>query len=167
MSTGKFATVITDASYCPNTRAAGYACWVVCDGERHKGAGPVPFRPKSSNEAEIHALYEGVRLCRQKFQAGSILIQSDCLGALQRFGLSGNAKKSRYISIRDSAMANRFIGETFLVMCKHVKGHTSKGDARSYVNRWCDSEARKFMKQIREGSEAPDDWQPIDTEDSW
>lgn len=161
-----FATVISDASWCPDTNAAGYACWVVCNGERVRDAGPIPFAPVSSNDAEIYALRRGVELARQHFKATSLLLQSDCVGALHRFGLHGGQKKSRYNRIDHTAMKNHFLGETFMVMCKHVKGHTSNPDARSYVNRWCDKEAGRWMREGR-AQYGADDWEPIDRSDTW
>lgn len=163
-----FATVISDASWCPETRAAGYACWVVCNGDRVKDSGPIPFAPVSSNDAEIYALRRGVELARRQFKADALLLQSDCVGALHRFGLYGGQKKSRYTPISRTAMKEHFLGEEFKVMCKHVKGHTSNPDARSYVNRWCDKEAGRYMLAGRgKSTEEADDWSPIDTEDKF
>lgn len=162
-----FATVISDASWCPETRAAGYACWVVCNGDRIRDAGPIPFAPETSNDAEIYALRRGVELARQSFKASALLLQSDCVGALHRFGLYGGQKKSRYTPISRTAMKDHFLGEEFKVMCKHVKGHTNNPDARSYVNRWCDKEAGRFMKMERNTNQVPEDWDPIDQEDKW
>jgi len=58
----------------------------------------------------------------------SVLAQSDCKGML------GRIPKHLY-GVR--------------VTTRHVKGHTSNPDARSYVNRWCDREAKKHMREGR------------------
>jgi len=29
---------------------------------------------------------------------------------------------------------------------RHVKAHSGKNDARSFVNEWCDKEAKKWMR---------------------
>lgn len=123
-------TLIADASWCPDTRAGGWAVWVTVnkDGEvfRHNAKGRFKECPASALEAEVWALENGIYVARTK-GAGPILAQSDCTGALGQL-------RRRYSDI------------TF----RHVKGHTKNQDSRSWVNRWCDRHARRQMKAHRQ-----------------
>ena len=169
-----FATVISDASRDPKTGVAGWATWVACDGNRRRAAGPMQGWTRSIDDVETHALIKGITIARQEFRAGNILIQSDSLSALYRLGLPTGLKKGRFVpatALQPLRLA--LSGDLdFSVMCKWVKGHTRTEDARSFVNRWCDKEAGRHMRQLRDQrpewkdpDDVPDDWDPIDRED--
>jgi len=36
-----------------------------------------------------------------------------------------------------------------IVTLRHVKAHTKVSDARSFVNRWCDKQAKKQLRESR------------------
>lgn len=124
------ATVIADASWCPQTHAAGWACWIAGDGFKSKGfSGPVHKLCDSSNEAELQAVAIGVGLAHQLYGATNILVQSDCTHVEKHFRpLCPPGLTLRY---------------------KHVKGHTTIKDSRSWANRWCDREAKNNMRYLR------------------
>lgn len=134
------ATVITDASFCLKTRYAGWAVWIVLDGgERIKKYGAFKSKPQGSNEAEWWAALNGVFLAC-KHGATEILLQSDNTYVIDRIN-----KKPSY---HNKFLEKRDINDV-LIMARHVKGHTQRQDARSYVNRWCDHNARTAMRQKR------------------
>lgn len=126
-------TVIADASFCPQTRAGGWAAWLTSDKGRKQHAGCFHDLPKSPTEAELWAVLNGIWLA---FELGAthILIQSDCTGALK---------------LIDDGIPELSLFAGVFIRTKHVKGHTQTKDARSYVNRWCDSEAKKHMRKQR------------------
>lgn len=139
------ATVITDASFCPDTKAGGWAVWIAGDiGARIKQSGPFKTNPPSSNDAEIMAAING---CAIAYRAGArtILIQSDCKG-VQDAILKGKAiwKAAKTLHFPDAHIQYR-----------HVKGHTNNPAARSWVNRWCDEQAKKHMKEARYAFTSP------------
>lgn len=128
------ATVISDASFCPDTRAAGWAAWVSMTGN-HKIKRSATFKqlPKHSTEAEYWAALNGIWLA---FQAGAsdILIQTDCLSVVNRIN-NGDKELNRFHRCR--------------VRARHVRGHTNRKEPRFFVNRWCDEHARKHMLRQR------------------
>lgn len=119
-------TIITDASWCPDTLAGGWASWITINlGEevvRIKRSGRFKDLAKSAEVAEIWALENGIYLAKDYCDNANLLAQSDCAGALR-------VLRKKYGRVK----------------FRHVKGHTTKNDARSWVNRWCDKEARKHM----------------------
>lgn len=58
--TDKFATLITDGSWSPRTRQGGWAARMIVNGTRSTWFGPVESSCKSSNDAEIAAVGNGI-----------------------------------------------------------------------------------------------------------
>jgi ribonuclease HI len=141
------ATVIADASWCPHTKAAGWAAWVVINHtspprvQRVQRYGRFHQRPKSSTEAELWAAWNGIWIAH-KLGATDVLCQTDCLSVVQHPG-SGRRGHSY------PEVSKRYWPGT-KVTFRHVKGHTSNPEPRFYVNRWCDTHARKVMKAQRD-----------------
>lgn len=134
-SLGKFMTVITDASYCPETKVGGWGIWI---GGKQGFSGPIPPGIlESSNDAELFAAAAGISLAIEHYGSRNILIQSDCMGvqALVR------KPKTRQKWLGDEHLTLRF---------KHVPGHTERPEARFYCNRWCDQQARRHMRETRD-----------------
>jgi ribonuclease HI len=134
------ATIITDASFCPDTKAGGWAVWIAGDiGARIKQSGPFKENPATSNLAEIMAAING---CAIAYRAGArtMLIQSDCLGVKAAI-MKGSAlwKAAKAAHFPDAKITYR-----------HVKGHTKNPAARSWVNRWCDEQAGLHMREGRQ-----------------
>lgn len=127
------ATVITDASYCPRTRAGGWAAWITSDEGRTQHAGCFKDLAKTPTEAELWAMLNGIWLA---YEAGAteILVQSDCTGA---------------VHLINSKCPETRLFKGVHIYARHVKGHTDIKEPRFYVNRWCDEEAKKHMRKQR------------------
>ena len=139
------ATVITDASFCPHTKSAGWAAWVTLNipgrpVERVKQYGAFQQRPKSSTEAELWAAWNGIWLA-YRHGARHILCQTDCL-AVVRNPSSGRRGMS-YSEIKATHWPEA------VVQFRHVKGHTNRDEPRFFVNRWCDEQAGRVMRKQR------------------
>lgn len=141
------ATIITDASYCDRTKAAGWAAWIRIDGASDPIKKYAEFKQpvSSSREAEMLAVINGLWLAAQHGVTVA-LVQTDCMAVVHM--LNGETKKK---SIRDEySRARAKAGVCHIkVSGRHVRGHTQVADARSYVNRWCDSRAKTAMKKQR------------------
>lgn len=127
----QFVTIFADASFCPETKALGWAGWCKYgDGITVKAHGH--GMAKSSNHAEFEAL---TNICKHVMKMGVpyedaiVVIQSDCIGALDRF--KPPFKGAKYIKKR------------------HVRGHQGNKDARSAVNTYCDNVAYNEMSGMR------------------
>lgn len=134
------ATVITDASFCPETGAAGWAAWVAHDKGKIKRFGAFKRPPKNSGQAELWAALNGVALAA-KAGAIDVLLQTDCMEVVNL--LNGNKHKVY------QALALVGIKETIKVSTFHVRGHTHSSwkGARFWVNRWCDGRAGAVMRE--------------------
>lgn len=158
-------TLFVDASFCPKTLAAGWGSWAIRDDwskGRNRG-GPLNTKHPvtSSNAAEIAGI--GASLW-QHSQLGdlqglsSLMIQCDNTAALgfiatkiPRAVRSGKQLFSKakwgddpLISAVMATVCETLAGVP-LIDLRHVKGHSGLDDGRSWVNRKCDSEAKKNM----------------------
>ena len=137
-------TVITDASFCSETKAGGWAAWIAYDvGPKGQHSGMFRSRPPNSGVAELQAALNGIWLAYQN-GARDILIQTDCLAivhAAQGKGAYGEAFR----------LAKRDHFPAAVIRAKHVKGHSDVQDARSWCNRWCDKQAKIHMRKQRDG----------------
>lgn len=141
------ATVITDASFCPKTKAAGWAAWVRIDGEAEpvKRYGELKTPVDRAQHAELLAAVNGIWLA-MKYGATEVLVQTDCLEVVHL--LEGKTRKASLISRFTLALREAGV-EHIMRSGRHVKGHTTVEDARSYVNRWCDEKAKSAMRKGR------------------
>lgn len=133
------ATVNTDASFCPRTKSAGWAVWISIDGGmKVKKSGMFKERPKNSTEAELWAIFNGIWLAAQ-CGVTSILVQNDCKAALAH-------------TMRDTMQTrelHKSLPRSVNIRTKHVKAHTDTASPRTWVNDWCDAEAKKWMNYQR------------------
>ncbi len=140
------ATVITDASFCHDTKSAGWAAWVSYnkDGEtrRIKKYGNFKRMPSGSGQAELWAALNGVALAA-KAGAIDVLLQTDCMEVVTLL----NTNKHKVYQ----ALMLVGIKETIKINTFHVKGHTGSSwkGARFWVNRWCDAQAGAAMRRQR------------------
>lgn len=141
------ATIITDASFCPRTKAAGWAAWVRIDGHPEPIKRYAEFRQPVENaqEAEMLAAINGLWLAAQHGVTVA-LVQTDCLAVVHM--LNGQTKNEHLRRAFSGALAKAGVAG-IARSGRHVKGHTQTADARSYVNRWCDERAKSAMARGR------------------
>lgn len=144
-------TIITDASFCHKTLAAGYGVRIASVNGKKSFEGPLPTA-KDNNAAETmaiaNALWHG---CESGIiQSGCIiLIQSDSDNAL-RYLKGVTTPPSQ--QIRDALCYVEHIKQRFSLVLryKHVKGHTGKLDTRSVAQKYCDLAAKRQMLLLRD-----------------
>ena len=145
----KRGTIITDASFCHQTKAAGYGAWISTDGGiRIRKAGAIKGSPETSTEAEMKAALIGIWYA-YAHGVRDMLVQTDCLTVVDI--IRGYAPKGKHAHILTQlyiAARVKYFPEAVL-KAKHVKGHTNVQDARSFVNRWCDEQAGIAMRTER------------------
>lgn len=136
---GKYITIFTDASYCPNTRATGWAVWIKFGelGNTYRESGGYQSkRGNQSARAELRALAIAIEVCINldsiSFNEKIVVIRSDCRWALDNLNVD-NLKN---------------LGAT-KVTKRWVKGHNGKGHKTSAVNTWCDEQAKARMREVR------------------
>lgn len=141
-----FATVITDASFCPRTKSAAWAAWVRCDGVDHaiKAAGGLR-RAEKSDEAEKQASLNGIVVAK-KFGATRVLLQTDCMATVHL--IQGVTKNASIIKAWNDLLRQAGL-EGFPIYVRHVKAHSGVDDPRSFANEWCDKVANKVRRGKR------------------
>lgn len=147
-------TILADASYCPETGAAGYGFWIVCERGKHGGGDEMREVAPDNNVAEMQAVANAMLIAKQKgllHALDTVLIQTDCMGAIDAFE---GRRKYKSLSYREKAVVrwvNNFREELSLqVIYRHVKGHTGKKESRFVANKMCDLRAKRFMRQMRD-----------------
>ncbi len=144
----KLTVVFCDASWCPETKRAGWAAWMIKNGERKRFSNQHKESCLSSNEAETTAIAISVHLAIKAWPgSGAILIQSDCMHAIKVMEnkLKGT-KKER--AARQVAHSLALEGKKTLIF-RHVQGHMADNAPRNFVNAWCDRHARAEMQKAR------------------
>lgn len=137
-----FITIFTDASFCPNTKATGWAVWMKYGANgtivKHKG-GYVSLDDEHSNDAELFGLEKAIEMCgqlvdhnRMVLKGKVVILQCDCQGALDKVNVT--------------PLYRRGVQH---VKRKWVQGHSRKVNQRTFVNKWCDVSAYGEMKILR------------------
>lgn len=143
-------TINTDASFDSETGAGGYAFWIVCNHFVIKKAGFFKGKTNNCNEAEVKCIANALsELCKQPNLPISkfLVINTD-----SKQGMSMIKQRKNKIGERTNDLWKTAIKkiQAKVSKFKHVKAHTNADNARSYVNNWCDEEAKKHMKVQRQ-----------------
>lgn len=145
-------TILADASWCPDTRVAGYGYWIASDRGSEGGGGVMTTRQVASNTvAEMMALANALHhaMLLDLVQADdSILFQTDCIAAI--LGFTGK----RMLALEQERLVNAYMRRSQRMLnlefeYRHVKGHTRSREARFLANNHCDAQARSYMRQAR------------------
>lgn len=155
-------TVNTDASCVEGF--GGYAFWIVCDAGKIQKAGKLKSKSKNTTLFEMmciaNALYT---LLHSKFTPiTKIIINTDSQSSIDflTFSKTNATEACRklaeecYFTMLELCLKN---GKSIrdvkkFIEFRHVKAHTKNKDKRSYVNEWCDKEAKKYAKMLFKAS---------------
>lgn len=155
-------TINTDAGFYPFDKVGAYAYWIKSDGVFLRGSGLFKGLCKSAKEAEFKAVINALHVLKAAslpevklivFNRDNIYVQSKRNG--------NDMEKLLYKSLRDifdeSSPDAKLRPHHFakFYSFRHVKAHTTKEDARSFVNRWCDAECTKQLRQWRKNKDTP------------
>lgn len=140
-------TIIADASFCPQTGAAGYGYWVACDRGKRGGSGymqePVANCTVAEEMALANALYHACKL-GLVLPHDEVLLQTDSMGAICAF--NGERKSVPNVEQVPVNYLRRLVAKMEItVRYKHVKGHTDGREPRLYINNQCDALAYEAM----------------------
>lgn len=150
----KYITINTDASWCSKTKVGGYAFYIICDLFRIRKSGSFQTPCLSSDEAEARCIANALHtLVSQKElpETDFIILNTDSMACIRKIGNHNDIKVYRIINECVTKLKSRLtkdeISPSF--QARHVKAHTNKNDARSHVNKWCDTMAKQHMRQLR------------------
>lgn len=148
----KCITINTDASFHPEQKVGGYAFYIVCDLFKIQKGGAFKVNPKNPSDAELMCIANAIAtLLAQKElpTANLIVINSDSLWAFEKISLKSKNATGKIVAQLLKKLRQRmaFRGAVLPKFeFRHVKAHSGKNDARSWVNEWCDHEAKKWMR---------------------
>lgn len=139
----KYITVFSDASHHPEGHA-GYAYFIRDHETIVKESHALPWKAPRSTDVEefamCHAILRAIDTIPHE-PGDEIVAQTDCTHVIWRFENERSTATNSVLGyLRDAGLSLRF---------KHVKAHSGAEDKRSYVNRWCDTNARREMRVIR------------------
>ena len=137
-------TITTDASFCPDNKVGGFAFWITSNINRVQVSGGFKDTIENSADAEFMCILNSlVTLIRLNYPIiTKVIVNTDCEAVIKQVKQNKTSKLVAYYKalIKKNKLTIEF---------RHVKAHTSKNDKRSYVNRWCDKEAKKEMLKKR------------------
>jgi ribonuclease HI len=151
-------TVNTDASFSNIHKKCSFAFWIVCNDFKILKSGLLKGFSDHSRIAEFKCIINALHVlfnedCKKVHK---IIINTDCLDVIHIIE-KDKAKIERYRLKWGNELMKRFeemifeknMGHVEIEM-RHVKSHTGKADARSYVNEWCDTHAKKHLGKYLE-----------------
>jgi ribonuclease HI len=146
-------TILTDASWCPDTGAAGYGYWIA-SGRGKRPGGNTMRRASNPTHAEMMAIANGLTLAVKAGlveRGDDVLVQTDSTDAIACL----RGERMRYESftlelaeVRSYVVAFALEHE-LRIEYRHVKGHSDRPKARYKANNHCDERAKKFMRRAR------------------
>jgi len=140
-------TINTDASFNTQLKIGGYAFYIVCDLFKIQKGGKFKTQPAHPTYAEMMCIGNAIAtLLAQKElpECNWIIINSDSTSAMSMIK-SRKSELGEKIFVLLQLLKTRT--QTKKVEFRHVKAHNGKPDSRSWVNDWCDKEAKKWMKK--------------------
>lgn len=157
-------TILSDASYCPKYKVAGYGFWIACTRGKLGGSGQILEDVEDTNAAEMmaicNAIWHGVtdRLIER---GDRLLIQTDSLAAIDRLRgqrvVTVTEQQSRVVAYYEKTVRRLELG----VQLRHVKAHTLHQEPRFVANRMCDKRAKEEMRAARKAKIAQSHIQAI------
>jgi ribonuclease HI len=131
-----------DASYCPETGAAGWAAWVRSDVGRVQRAGVLPAYVEHSLHAELAAVFAGLYVAKRAWpELPAVLVRTDCQGILAHITRESEEPADPVLR----RLRERIDSVGVVVTAAWVRGHAGGKHTASWLNCWCDAQARTQM----------------------
>jgi len=145
-------TINTDASFHPSLKYGAYAFWAICDDFKITKSGVFRKKCQTPDDAEAKCIINALTVILKAHKGiKKIIINTDSLNAIaylkkdekhiHKYGLS----MSKMRQFQQCLVFLPIMGVE--IEYRHVKAHSGVNDKRSYVNEWCDSEAKKQLRK--------------------
>lgn len=158
-------TINTDASFCQKNKVGGFAFWISCNKGRFKHSGPLK-EVGNSGEAELMSVANALAFMLKMPQTFEnitrLIINTDCKFVITVKSERPKGGKPQVKARSIKKMIEGFIANLHInsisrnkkalhKFCeyRHVTAHTGANDKRSFVNEWCDTEAKKWKDYKR------------------
>jgi len=150
-------TINTDASFSRKHQVGSYAFWIKCDEFNIGKSGMLKKRVSKPQIAEFRCIINSLHTLfttKTVDRIGFIVVNTDCLDvihlinddkvAIRNYNLAswGNHLVQTYDLLR-----TRHKKLKIKIEFRHVKSHTDTDTGRTFVNDWCDKEAKKHIQE--------------------
>jgi len=147
-------TINTDASLHRTLRYGAYAFWAVSNDFKITKSGSFKEKCFTTDDAEAKCIINALKVVLLAHTGiHKIIINSDSLNAIailennhnhnSRYSRLNAKERSKLYKIYQKVLQQSKNNVT--IEFRHVKAHSGVDDARSYVNEWCDTEAKRNM----------------------
>lgn len=155
----KFVTIATDISCEPKYKITTWACYIRYDGGAIKQSGEFKQFYKNTAEAETYALINALTIAKNNIKdwdESKVIIHNEIehvlTPILTKAGNITMRDTDRYEQIRSIALP--ILKEAFDWERRKIKAHKkdwqhSENPKKYAINRWCDHECRRVMKEIK------------------
>lgn len=139
------ATISTDGSYNDFKKTAGFAFWISSNAGALKRFGGLKHCC-CPTEAEIKAIANALYYMDTRLEGVTkIIVNTDSTSAIRMISTTGVPRNKRF---KNALKRVRQILKKYPHELKHVKAHSDVKDARSFVNEWCDKQAKIGRKSL-------------------
>ena len=150
-------TINTDASFHPALKFGAYAFWAVSDEFKITKSGVFKRKCINPDDAEAKCIINALKVVLlSHVSITRVIVNTDSLNAIallkyDRVHMRKYMGKNMQMwsHIRKAYM--KVLHESknkVAIEFRHVKAHTGINDKRSYVNDWCDLEAKKQLRSV-------------------
>jgi len=149
-------TINTDASFSPQLKYGAYAFWAVSNDFKITRSGLFKRKCHSPDDAEAKCIINALKVILLTHSGiNKIIINTDSLNAT---AILKNDVKTIKKYVRISPKHIKLLQQVYKkvltenknnvsVEFRHVKAHSGVDYKRSYVNEWCDFEAKKKLRE--------------------
>lgn len=150
-------TINTDASFHPRLKYGAYAFWAISNDFKITKSGIFKSKCINPHDAEIKCIINSIKLVLWSHSGiTKIIVNTDSMNAIHLFTndkknitryLGGLPKKGAFLKKKYRDVIDKSLNKRVVIEFRHVKAHSNINDKRSYVNDWCDFEAKKQLKK--------------------
>ena len=149
-------TINTDASFHPKLKYGAFAFWAICNDFKITKSGVFRTKCISTDDAEAKCIINSLKVILLAHSGISkVIVNTDSLNAIAiltndktHINRYAGYNKPQWGKLRKIYHETKNAGKSKpIIEFRHVKAHSGTNDARSYVNEWCDAEAKKQLRR--------------------
>lgn len=147
-------TINTDASFHPQLKYGAFAFWAVCNDFKITKSGAFKTKCINPDDAEAKCMINALKVVLLAHKGiTKIIVNTDSLNGIALIKndkehikkyIGNNMKMWKHIRVSFNEVMRQNINKAEIEY-RHVKAHSGVNDKRSYVNEWCDAEAKRTM----------------------
>ena len=148
-------TINTDASFHPSLKFGAYAFWAVSNDFKITKSGVFKTKCINSHDAEAKCIINALQVVLLAHKGiTKVIVNTDSLNGIallkndkahiKRY-MGSNMVMWKHIRIAYNKVTTGNQNKVEIEY-RHVKAHSGVNDKRSYVNEWCDTEAKKQLR---------------------